>query len=72
VTDHSTRSAAVLFTRALQRVDQVEPESLRGPIIAMLAAGIELCASSRSLLGKPVNNLIDLAEALTLSTDDGV
>lgn len=58
------RSAAVLLTRALQRVDHIQPASLRPPIAQMLAAGIELCTVSRSLLGQPVNNLLDLAQAL--------
>jgi hypothetical protein len=35
----------------------------------MLEAGVEQCAVSSSLLGRPVNHLIALAEALT--TDGG-
>lgn len=66
--EHTPRSAVVLLTKALQNVNRIEPETLREPIVGMLAAGIELCAVSRSLLGKPVVNLLALAEALA---DDG-
>lgn len=59
------RAAAVLFTRALTRVDRIQPPELRKPITEMLLAGVEQCTISTSLLGKPVNNLLDLARALT-------
>jgi hypothetical protein len=62
---HSARAAAVLFARALGNVDQIQPPALRGPVRDMLAAGIERCAISASLLGQPVNHLIALAEALS-------
>lgn len=58
------RAAAVLLTRALTRVDRIQPPELRKPIAAMLLAGVEQCTVSTSLLGKPVNNLLDLARAL--------
>jgi hypothetical protein len=61
----SPRAASLLFGRALQQVDRIQPASLRDPIVAMLEAGIERCVVSRSLLGQPVNHLIALAEALT-------
>lgn len=61
---HTPRSAAVLLTRALDEVDRIEPEIARGPVRAMFQAAIELCASSRSLLGKRVVNVLDLAQAL--------
>jgi hypothetical protein len=61
----SVRAAGLLFARALQRVDQVEPPSIRGPITSMLEAGVELCAISTSLFGKPVNHLLALARGLT-------
>lgn len=61
---HTPRSAAVLLTRALDRLDRIEPAAVRAPIGEMLRAGIEMCVVSRSLLDKPVNNLLDLAQAL--------
>lgn len=61
----SPRAASLLFARALRRVDQIQPLALREPIAAMLEAGVERCAISRSLLGQPVNHLLALAEALT-------
>ena len=61
----SPRAAGLLFARALQQIDQIQPAALRGPITSMLEAGIELCAMRASLLGQPVNYLLDLARALT-------
>lgn len=58
------RAAALLFARALQRVHRVQPATLRAPITAMLEAGIERCAVSQSLLGQPVNYLLEMAHAL--------
>lgn len=66
--DHTPRSAAVLMTRALSRLDRVEPPEIRNPIAAML--GIEQCVVSRSLLGKPVVNLLDLAQAIVETQAD--
>lgn len=61
---YSPRAAAVLFTRALRQVELIEPASLREPVAAMLAAGIERCALVPSLVGQQVNYLIALAQAL--------
>lgn len=63
--DLSPRQAGLLFARALRRVDRIQPASLREPVAAMLEAGIEQCTLCRPLLGKPVNHLIALADALT-------
>ena len=63
--DLSPRAAALLFARALQRLDRIQPAAARAPIAAMLEAGIEQCATLRTLLGQPVNHLLDLARALT-------
>ncbi|GAA3223126.1 hypothetical protein [Actinocorallia longicatena] len=61
---HTPRSAALLFADALECLDLLEPALAREPIRHMLRAGIEQCASSHSLLGKPVNYLLQLAEVL--------
>lgn len=68
----SPRAAAVLFTRALAGIDQIQPVALREPIRDLLAAGIEQCAISASLLGRPVNHLIALATALIPPVDDTI
>lgn len=65
----SPRAAAVLFTRALAGIDQIQPVALREPVRDMLAAGIEQCAISTSLLGRPVNGLIAVANALIPPVD---
>jgi hypothetical protein len=63
-TEHTPRSAALLITDALAHLDLVEPPAAREPIRHMLRAGIEQCTMARSLLGKPVNHVIALAQAL--------
>lgn len=61
---HSPRSAAVLFANALAYIDTVQPEAMRPAVRGMLTAGIETCATSRSLFGKPLGHLIIMAKAL--------
>lgn len=61
---HSPRSAAVLLSGALAHLDVIQPPELRGPVRDILRAGVELCVGSRSLLGKPIQYTIDLAEAV--------
>ena len=60
----SPRAAVVLFTRALRCVEQIQPPTLREPVADMLAAGIEECSVVSSLLGRRVNHLLMLAQAL--------
>lgn len=62
--NHTPRSGALLLTDALTHLELLEPAAAREPVRLMFRAGIELCADSRSLLGKPVNYLLELAEAL--------
>lgn len=62
--DHTPRSAAVLLTDALDHLALVEPPALREPVRMMLRAGIEQCAISSSLLGKPVGHVLRMAQAL--------
>jgi hypothetical protein len=69
-TQHTPRSAAMLLTDALAHIDRIQPASAREPVRQMLRAGIETCASSRSLAGKPVQQTLALAQALT-SDDPG-
>jgi hypothetical protein len=54
----------VLLTDALDHLDLIEPPAARAPIRLMLRGGIEQCAMSRSLLGKPVNFVLELAQVL--------
>jgi hypothetical protein len=61
----SPRATALLFARALQHVDRLQPPAVREPVAAMLEAGVEECAVSASLLGRRMNYLIELAQALT-------
>ncbi len=61
----SPRQAALLLSRALRQVHRIQPATLRAPVTAMLEAGVEQCTIWESLLGKPVNHLLDLAHALT-------
>jgi hypothetical protein len=63
-TDHSPRSASVLLSGALAHLDVIQPPALRGPVRDILRAGIELCVGSRSLLGKPIQYTLDLAQAV--------
>jgi hypothetical protein len=63
-TNHSPRSASVLLSGALAHLDVIQPPELRGPIRDILRAGIELCVSSRSLAGKPIQHTIHLAQAV--------
>jgi hypothetical protein len=71
LTNPSPRAAAALFGRALARLDQIQPTALREPIRNMLRAGIELCTISPSLLGRPINHLVDLALVLTTEPEQG-
>lgn len=64
MTDHSPRSASVLLSGALAHLDVIEPLGLRGPVRDILRAGIEMCVTSRSLLGKPIQHTINLAQAV--------
>lgn len=61
---HTPRSAAVLLTRAVSRLDVVQPATAREPIQNMLAAGIEECVGARNLLGKRLRYLLELAQAI--------
>lgn len=65
----SVRAAGLLFARALRQVDRIQPPSIRGPIVNMLEAGVELCTVSTSLFGKPVNHLLALARGLTEASE---
>ena len=71
MSEHTPRSAALVFTDALGHLDLVQPESLREPVRNMLRAGIEQCAVVRSLLGKPIMHTLDLAEALNDAAERG-
>lgn len=62
--EYTPRSAVLVLTDALGHLDLVQPESLREPARHMLRAGIELCATTRSLLGKPIMHTLAFAEAL--------
>lgn len=62
--DHTPRSATLLLADALDQLGLIEPSALRDPVRQMLRAGIEQCAVSRSLLGKPLVNVLRLAQAL--------
>jgi hypothetical protein len=71
---HSPRTAAVLFANALSRTDSLEPPAVREPIRNMLTAGIELCVVRQNvdtLLGLPMQDLLDLAEALVKEGKSG-
>lgn len=61
---HTPRSAAVLLARALGHLDLIQPETAREPVRLMLTSGIEMCAISRSLWGKPIGHVLALAHAL--------
>ncbi|MEV6897465.1 hypothetical protein [Amycolatopsis sp. NPDC051372] len=64
MSDHSPRSASVLLSGALAHLDVIQPPDLRGPVRDILRAGIELCVTSRSLLGKPILPALNLAQAV--------
>jgi hypothetical protein len=64
VTDRTPRSAALLLSDALTHLDVIQPPALRDPVRDILRAGIELCASSPSLLGKPIEHTLRLAQAV--------
>jgi hypothetical protein len=68
--EHSPRSASSLMSAALAHLDVIEPATLRGPVRDILRAGIEVCVTSRSLLGKPVQFTIDLAQAVVDAVED--
>jgi len=61
---YTPRSAAALLSDALSHVDLIEPSGARKPIRDMLRAAIEICVTSRSLLGKPVVYALELAQSL--------
>lgn len=63
-TEHTPRSASMLLSGALAHLDVIQPPDLRGPVRDILRAGIEVCVSSRSLLGKPIRPALDLAQAV--------
>jgi hypothetical protein len=63
-TNHSPRSASALLSGALAHLDVIQPPELRGPVRDILRAGIEMCVTSRSLLGKPIQHTIELAQAV--------
>lgn len=69
-TDHSPRSASVLLSGALVHLDVIQPPALRGPVRDILRAGIEICVTSRSLLGTPIQHTIDLAQAVMDAASD--
>lgn len=62
--DHTPRSASALLSDALAHLDLIQPESARGPIRDMFRAGIEVCVTSHSLLGKPLVYTLGLAQAI--------
>jgi hypothetical protein len=64
VIDHTPRSAAALLSDALGHLDMISPPGAREPVRLMFRAGIEICTTSRSLLGKPVVCTLWLAQAL--------
>jgi hypothetical protein len=64
VTEYTPRSAAALLSNALGCLDILEPAAAREPVRQMFRAGIELCTISRSLFGKPVQHVLDLAQSL--------
>jgi hypothetical protein len=64
MTNHSPRSASALLSNALGHLDVIQPAALRGPVRNILRAGIEICMTSRSLLGLPIQHTIDLAQAV--------
>lgn len=61
---HSPRSAAVLLSEAIDRIDLIEPPGAREPIRSMFRAAIEMCAVSHSLLGQPMVYVLQLAQSL--------
>lgn len=61
---HSPRSAAALLSEALNHLDLLEPPGAREPVRNMFRAAIEVCVMSRSLIGKPVVPVIELAQSL--------
>lgn len=63
-THHSPRSAAALLSDALAHVHRIEPAGCREPVRQMFRATIEMCAVSSSLLGKRVEHVLQLAQAL--------
>ena len=60
----SPRAVAVLLARALGNIGRLQPAAARAPVRDMLAAGIERCAISTTLLGQPIEHLVTLATAL--------
>lgn len=61
----SPRAVAVKLSSALVHLDLVQPPELRGSVADILRAGIELCALSDSLLGKPIQHTLAVAKAIT-------
>lgn len=62
--DLSPRSASSLLSEALAHLDVIQPPALRDPIRNIFRAGIEMCVTSPSLLGLPIQYTIELAQAV--------
>lgn len=62
--EYTPRSAAALLSNALGHLDLVEPPTAREPIRQMFRATIERCTASDTLLGQPVQYVLELAQAL--------
>jgi hypothetical protein len=60
---HSPRSATALLSEALNHLDLLPPGA-REPVRHMFRAAIEVCVTSRSLLGTPVVFVLELAQSL--------
>ena len=64
MTDLNPRAASARLSLALTRLDVVQPPELREPVADILRAGVELCAISPSLLGRPIEHALRLATAI--------
>jgi hypothetical protein len=62
--EYTPRSAALLFSEAIEHIGRLEPSAARRPVRDMFRAEIERCALSPSLLGQSGAYVIELAEAL--------
>ena len=67
-TTHTPRSASALLSDALGHLNLIEPPAAREPVRGMLRAAIEECTISNSLLGKRINYVLELAEALVAAS----
>lgn len=68
--EQTPRSAALLLSDALTHLDRIQPPAAREPIRGMFRAEIERCAMSNSLLGRPVNYVLELAQAIVDTPGD--